>query len=126
MKETTQPHKTYLALGDSMSIDAYTGVPGGGAVAQFYKRLCARGSDTWILDDRTVERSWTASVALENDLAFRGPVHRHHVITHRYDTRAGGGPFFTTPPAGPVAGRGFSFLAVLVVCIPTRPRWSGQ
>jgi len=28
--------RTYLALGDSMSIDLYTGVEGGGAVRQFY------------------------------------------------------------------------------------------
>lgn len=33
---TTQ---TYLALGDSMSIDAYTGEPGGGGVARFAARL---------------------------------------------------------------------------------------
>lgn len=41
--------RVYLALGDSMSIDEYTGVAGGGAVAQFYKRL----PDGWTLDDRT-------------------------------------------------------------------------
>ena len=28
--------RLYLALGDSMSIDLYTGVRGGGAVSQFY------------------------------------------------------------------------------------------
>jgi lysophospholipase L1-like esterase len=39
----------YLALGDSMSIDAYTGVAGGGAVSQFYRKL----GDGWSLDDRT-------------------------------------------------------------------------
>jgi lysophospholipase L1-like esterase len=47
--------KTYLALGDSMSIDAYTGQAGGGAVSQFYKRLCGRPGDCWRLDDRTVD-----------------------------------------------------------------------
>jgi lysophospholipase L1-like esterase len=47
--------KTYLALGDSMSIDLYTGVVGGGAVAQFYKRLCGQAAATWRLDDRTVD-----------------------------------------------------------------------
>lgn len=52
MRQTT---KTYLALGDSMSIDAYTGVPGGGAVDQFYKRLQARDDGCWRLDDRTLD-----------------------------------------------------------------------
>ena len=47
--------KTYLALGDSMSIDFYTGQPGGGAVTQFYKRLCERPGDCWRLDDRTAD-----------------------------------------------------------------------
>ena len=41
----------YLALGDSMSIDKYTGVDGGGAVSQFHKWL---GSD-WQLVDKTVD-----------------------------------------------------------------------
>jgi lysophospholipase L1-like esterase len=40
---------TYLALGDSMSIDDYTGVPEGGATHQFYRWL----GKQWILDDRT-------------------------------------------------------------------------
>lgn len=43
--------KIYLALGDSMSIDAYTGVAGGGAVSQLYREL-GRG---WSLDDRTCD-----------------------------------------------------------------------
>ena len=47
--------KTYLALGDSMSIDKYTGVPGGGAVSQFYKRLVKHGDANWTLDDRTFD-----------------------------------------------------------------------
>jgi lysophospholipase L1-like esterase len=47
--------KTYLALGDSMSIDNYAGVDGGGAVAQFHKRLVQRGDATWTLDDRTFD-----------------------------------------------------------------------
>jgi hypothetical protein len=33
------PPKTYLALGDSMSIDLYTDVIGGGAAAQFHRAL---------------------------------------------------------------------------------------
>jgi hypothetical protein len=37
----------YLALGDSMSIDMYTGVEGGGAVTQFHRRLGAG----WKLND---------------------------------------------------------------------------
>lgn len=43
--------RTYLALGDSMSIDDYTEVKGGGAVSQFAKSL---GSG-WHLDDRTFD-----------------------------------------------------------------------
>jgi lysophospholipase L1-like esterase len=43
--------RTYLALGDSMSIDAYTGVTGGGAVSQFFRYL---GSN-WSVDDRTCD-----------------------------------------------------------------------
>ena len=42
---------TYLALGDSMSIDLYTGKAGGGAVSQFYESL---GPD-WQLVDHTVD-----------------------------------------------------------------------
>ncbi|RIK86930.1 MAG: hypothetical protein DCC67_02385 [Planctomycetota bacterium] len=41
--------RTYLALGDSMSIDDYTGIHGGGAVNQFYRML----GEGWRLDDRT-------------------------------------------------------------------------
>jgi lysophospholipase L1-like esterase len=43
--------RIYLALGDSMSIDTYTGVRGGGAVAQFYRTLAG----PWRLDDRTTD-----------------------------------------------------------------------
>lgn len=46
-----KPSRTYVALGDSMSIDDYTGVEGGGAVNQFFKAL---GED-WTLDDRTFD-----------------------------------------------------------------------
>src|SRR3712207_720014 len=35
----------YLALGDSISIDDYTGVAGGGAAAQLARRIGAHGSD---------------------------------------------------------------------------------
>ena len=42
---------TYLALGDSMSIDEYTGVSGGGAAHQFWTYLGAG----WTLDDRTLD-----------------------------------------------------------------------
>jgi lysophospholipase L1-like esterase len=45
--------RTYLALGDSMSIDRYTGVPGGGAVSQFDDWL----GPSWRLDDRTMDMS---------------------------------------------------------------------
>ena len=47
----THDRKTYLALGDSMSIDDYTGVPGGGAVSRFFRHL---GPD-WTLIDRTAD-----------------------------------------------------------------------
>lgn len=50
--------KTYLALGDSMSIDDYTGVEGGGAVKQFYRWL----GDSWVLDDRTSDGCQMAAV----------------------------------------------------------------
>jgi len=43
--------KTYLALGDSMSIDDYTGQEGGGAVSQLYQSLPAG----WSLVDKTVD-----------------------------------------------------------------------
>lgn len=42
---------TYLALGDSMSIDDYTGIVGGGAARQFYACL----GEGWTLDDRTLD-----------------------------------------------------------------------
>jgi hypothetical protein len=59
--------RTYLALGDSMSIDRYTGVKGGGAVSQFYK---------WL---KSLKQSWIAKVQqLLNDrprkrLGYRTP-----------------------------------------------------
>jgi lysophospholipase L1-like esterase len=43
--------RVYLALGDSMSIDLYTEVLGGGAVAQLYRSL----GHGWALDDRTCD-----------------------------------------------------------------------
>ena len=43
--------KCYLALGDSMSIDYYTGKTGGGAVSQFYRHLGCN----WELKDFTVD-----------------------------------------------------------------------
>src|SRR5262245_33306301 len=49
---------TYLALGDSMSIDAYTGVTGGGAVNQFFRQL----GKSWSLDDRTLDGCEMAGV----------------------------------------------------------------
>jgi hypothetical protein len=45
------PERTYLSLGDSMSIDDYTGVEGGGAVSQFFRWL----GEGWTLDDRTCD-----------------------------------------------------------------------
>jgi lysophospholipase L1-like esterase len=51
MRTSSNKPFTYLALGDSMSIDQYTGVKGGGAVSQFHRLL----GDSWTLDDRTVD-----------------------------------------------------------------------
>ena len=45
------PTSVYLAHGDSMSIDLYTGTKGGGAVSQFHKWL----GDAWTLNDRTAD-----------------------------------------------------------------------
>lgn len=45
------PQQVYLALGDSMSIDLYTGKVGGGAVSQFHQWLGAG----WQLIDHTVD-----------------------------------------------------------------------
>ncbi|MEI8376223.1 MAG: SGNH/GDSL hydrolase family protein [Planctomycetota bacterium] len=47
--------KRYMALGDSISIDLYTDVIGGGAVSQLYKRLCSKQLNNWMLDDRTYD-----------------------------------------------------------------------
>ena len=45
--------RLYLT-GDSMSIDLYTGVRGGGAVSQFYGWL--KGLEqSWMLDDKTAD-----------------------------------------------------------------------
>ncbi len=68
----TQTCKTYLGLGDSMSIDAYTGVTGGGAIAQFYRRLCERPRTNgdaagWQLVDRSGDGYRMA------DIRFDGP-----------------------------------------------------
>lgn len=52
---------TYLALGDSMSIDDYTGVEGGGAVSQFARTL----GDGWMLDDRTRDGCRMAGVPVD-------------------------------------------------------------
>ena len=51
IKRYTENEKVYLALGDSMSIDNYTGVSGGGAASQLYRRL----NDSWTLKDLTFD-----------------------------------------------------------------------
>jgi lysophospholipase L1-like esterase len=48
----SESSRVYVALGDSMSIDLYTGVPGGGAVNQFYEWLKWL-RQSWRLDDRS-------------------------------------------------------------------------
>jgi hypothetical protein len=59
--DQVNPMATYLALGDSMSIDDYTGVVGGGAVRQFHAAL---GSE-WELDDRTRDGCCIGGVPLD-------------------------------------------------------------
>lgn len=66
-QDSTLTTKTYLALGDSMSIDFYTGQAGGGAVNQLYKRLCGHNGIAWRLDDRTADGQVMAGVD------YRGP-----------------------------------------------------
>ena len=57
---------TYLALGDSVSIDDYTGQKGGGAVNQFFRSL----GDNWTLVDKTFDgcRMQDVPLGLEGDL----------------------------------------------------------
>lgn len=55
---STTKKRTYLALGDSMSIDDYTGVEGGGAARQFFRML----GEGWVLDDRTFDGCMMAGV----------------------------------------------------------------
>jgi lysophospholipase L1-like esterase len=50
----------YLALGDSISIDDYTGVLGGGAASQFAKLIDAKGFDSWARDGCTTQGVLTA------------------------------------------------------------------
>lgn len=58
---------TYLALGDSISIDDYTGVPGGGAACQLAKKL---GADSFI--DFTRDDQVSAGVLMELQAAAAG------------------------------------------------------
>jgi hypothetical protein len=51
-------NKVFLALGDSMSIDFYTDVIGGGAVAQFHRSL----GPGWTLDDQSCDGCVIAGV----------------------------------------------------------------
>ena len=51
MAASNNRSSVYLALGDSMSIDQYTGVKGGGAVSQFHSWL----GDSWSLNDRSAD-----------------------------------------------------------------------
>ena len=53
--------RLYLALGDSMSIDLYTGVRGGGAVSQFHGWLKGLGQ-SWTLDDQAADMCRMRSV----------------------------------------------------------------
>lgn len=81
--------KKYLALGDSMSIDDYTGVEGGGAVNQFHRSL----GEGWRLDDRTRDGCTMPGVPTDgrgdvitltiggNDLLVR----REHYLAHGVD-----------------------------------------
>jgi lysophospholipase L1-like esterase len=60
----TEARRTYLALGDSMSIDLYTGVKGGGAVSQFHVWLKSLGR-SWILNDKTADMCRMRHVPIE-------------------------------------------------------------
>jgi lysophospholipase L1-like esterase len=60
----------YLALGDSISIDDYTGVEGGGAVSQLAARLGARGAD---LQDLTRDGNTTDGVLADLQLVNGRP-----------------------------------------------------
>ena len=68
MKDFRQPTKTtrtYLVLGDSISISKYTGVPDGGAVDQLYARLQARqDGPPWVLRDDTYDGCIMSGVPL--------------------------------------------------------------
>jgi len=52
---TTEAPMNYLALGDSISIDTYTGVPGGGAASQFARLVGATQFQDLTRDGRTTE-----------------------------------------------------------------------
>ena len=58
--------RTYLALGDSMSIDYYTGVTGGGAVNQYFRSL----GEGWTLDDRTYDGCCMQGVPIDGEGAL--------------------------------------------------------
>ena len=66
MKTTPKPTLKYLALGDSISIDRYTNVEGGGAAAQLYARL-RREDPAWELDDQTFDGCTIRQVPVNGD-----------------------------------------------------------
>jgi lysophospholipase L1-like esterase len=66
MKTTQKPTLKYLALGDSISIDRYTNVEGGGAAAQLYARL-RREDPAWELDDQTFDGCTIRQVPVNGD-----------------------------------------------------------
>jgi lysophospholipase L1-like esterase len=55
--------RLYLALGDSMSIDYYTGIEGGGAVSQFHKLL----GPGWGLIDKTFDGCTIGMVPVDGE-----------------------------------------------------------
>ncbi|NIP42274.1 MAG: SGNH/GDSL hydrolase family protein [candidate division Zixibacteria bacterium] len=55
--------RIYLALGDSMSIDFYTGIKGGGAVSQFFKLL----GPGWGLIDKTFDGCTIRMVPVDHE-----------------------------------------------------------
>lgn len=84
----------YVALGDSISIDYYTGTPGGGAASQFAKRIEAERPDF-----QNLTRDGNTTYGVEEDLA-------HVKIAPDVITlTVGGNNFLIGEPAKEIAAR---------------------
>lgn len=80
----------YVALGDSISIDKYTGVPGGGAASQFAAKLGAE------FQDLTRDGNVTTAVLIDVERITARP----HVVT----LTAGGNDFLVGRPVDEILG----------------------